>query len=47
MAVPAWYLPVEGEAMRFIVYGAVAVITLGSIVLGLDWLSKELWGKKS
>jgi len=28
--------------MRFIVYGAVAVITLGSIVLGLDWLSAPM-----
>src|SRR5262249_32618113 len=42
MAVPAWYLPVEGEAVRFIVFGAVAGVKLRSIVVGLGWLSAPL-----
>jgi BA14K-like protein len=35
-------LPVEGEAMRLVVYGAVAVIALGSVLLGLDWVSAPM-----
>src|SRR5262245_49065395 len=35
-------LPVEGEAMRLVVYCAVAAITLGSVLLGLDWLSAPM-----
>jgi hypothetical protein len=31
-----------GEAMRIAVYGAVLVITLGSVLLGLDWLSAPM-----
>jgi BA14K-like protein len=32
----------EGEAMRLVVYGAVAAIALGSVLLGLDWLSAPM-----
>jgi hypothetical protein len=32
----------EGEVMRFAVYGAVAMIVLGSVLLGLDWLSAPM-----
>jgi hypothetical protein len=35
-------LAVEGEAMRLVVYGAVAAIALGSVLLGLDWLSAPM-----
>ena len=35
-------LAVEDEAMRLIVYGAVAAIALGSVLLGLDWLSAPM-----
>jgi hypothetical protein len=31
-----------GEAMRIAVYGAVLVITLSSVLLGLDWLSAPM-----
>ena len=32
----------RGEAMRLAVYGAVLAITLGSVLLGLDWLSAPM-----
>jgi len=32
----------EGEVMRFAVYSAVAMIVLGSVLLGLDWLSTPM-----
>ncbi len=32
----------RGKAMRLAVYGAVLVITLGSVLLGLDWLSAPM-----
>ena len=32
----------EGEVMRYAVYGAVAMIVLGSVLLGLDWLSAPM-----
>jgi hypothetical protein len=32
----------EGEAMRLVTYGAVAAIALGSVLLGLDWLSAPM-----
>ena len=35
-------LAVEDEAMRLVVYGAVAAIALGSVLLGLDWLSAPM-----
>jgi len=35
-------LAVEGGAMRLVVYGAVAAIALGSVLLGLDWLSAPM-----
>jgi len=45
-----WFVPpppraivgFEGEAMRFAVYSAVAIIVLGSVLLGLDWLSAPM-----
>src|SRR6476620_5735613 len=42
MALPAWYPWDEGEAMRLVTYGAVAAIALGSVLLGLDWLSAPM-----
>jgi hypothetical protein len=35
-------LGAEGEAMRLVTYGAVAAIALGSVLLGLDWLSAPM-----
>jgi len=32
----------EGEAMRHAVYGAVLLIALGSVLLGLDWVSAPM-----
>jgi hypothetical protein len=32
----------EGEAMQFTVYGAVLAIALGSVLLGLDWVSAPM-----
>jgi len=38
----AWYSDAESKLMRLAVYGAVLAITLGSVLLGLDWLSAPM-----
>ena len=38
----AWYRFAEGGAMRLAVYGVVLVSALGSVLLGLDWLSAPM-----
>jgi hypothetical protein len=41
-ALAACYSGAEGETMRLAVYGAVLTIALGSVLLGLDWLSAPM-----
>jgi hypothetical protein len=39
---PRAILGAEGKAMRLAVYGAVLAIALGSVLLGLDWVSAPM-----